>query len=177
MYEPYLLGVWTGLREGDLIKLQWTAYDGSYLYVVPSKSKRKGKPGKPLKIPVAKPLKAVLDAMERTAATILTSSKGEPWTQSTFQHAWQRAIKRSGITDRTFHDLRGTAVTRMAKAGVPVPHIAAVTGHSLATVYSILQKHYLHLDHTMADEAISALERRKNLQTELQTELGDKDIS
>jgi hypothetical protein len=53
--------------------------------------------------------------------------------------------KRGGIADLTFHDLRGTAVVRLAIAGASVPQIA-VTGHSLEDVEAILNAHYLGRD-------------------------------
>ncbi len=40
-----------------------------------------------------------------------------------------------------FHDLRGTAVTKLADAGATNSEIAAVTGHSLETVDKILKKY------------------------------------
>jgi hypothetical protein len=45
--------------------------------------------------------------------------------------------------DLTFHDLRGTAVVRLAIAGATVPQIATFTGHSLRDVEAILDAHYL----------------------------------
>ena len=47
------------------------------------------------------------------------------------------------IEGRTFHDLRGTAVTRLALAGCTVPEIATITGDDLKTVETILSKHCL----------------------------------
>ena len=46
----------------------------------------------------------------------------------------------------TFHDLRGTAVTRLATTGCTTAEIASLTGHSLRDVNSILDAHYLHRD-------------------------------
>ena len=43
----------------------------------------------------------------------------------------------------TFHDLRGTAVTRLALAGCTEAEIATITGHSLRDVRAILDTHYL----------------------------------
>jgi integrase len=45
--------------------------------------------------------------------------------------------------DLHFHDLRGTAVTRLALAGCTVPQIAAITGHSPRDVDKILKAHHL----------------------------------
>jgi integrase len=43
-----------------------------------------------------------------------------------------------GVVGVTFHDLRGTAVTRLALMGCTEIQIAAITGHSLRDVRSIL---------------------------------------
>lgn len=53
-------------------------------------------------------------------------------------------------------DLRDTAVTWLARAGCNVMQIASITGHSLASIHSIL-KHYLALHPEMADAAIGKL--------------------
>jgi integrase len=68
----------------------------------------------------------------------------------------------------TFHDLRGTAVTRLAIAGCTEPEIATITGHSLGDVRSILDA-YLHRDKALAESAIRKLETRTNSQTVSQT--------
>jgi integrase len=73
--------------------------------------------------------------------------------------AWSRACKAAGIDGLTFHDLRGTAVTRLAVAGCTEAKIASVTGHSLRDVRSILERHNLHRDPSLAESAIRKLER------------------
>lgn len=60
------------------------------------------------------------------------------------------------VTDFTFPDLRDTAVTWYARAGCTVPEIASITGHAMASIYSIL-KHYLALDAELADNAVNKL--------------------
>jgi integrase len=172
MDKPFLMAIWTGQREGDLIRLQWSQYDGTYLRL------RQSKTGKPVVIPVGKPLKAILDASERRGDTILTSPRGLQWDQKNLQKRFKDAMRRAGIADRTFHDLRGTAITRLANMGVSIPDIASLTGHSLASVHAILQRHYLHLGVEGAERAIQALEKRAdNLQTGLQTDIKSPEIS
>jgi integrase len=61
------------------------------------------------------------------------------------------------------HDLRGTAVTRLAVAGCTVPEIATITGHSLRDVATILDSNYLDRDPAMAESAIRKLERGTKL--------------
>ena len=60
---------------------------------------------------------------------------------------------------QTFHDLRGTAVTRLAIVGCTEAEIATITGHSLRDVRSILDANYMHRDPALAESAIKKLER------------------
>ena len=60
----------------------------------------------------------------------------------------------------TFHDLRGTAVTRLAVAGCTDAEIATLTGHSLRDVHGILDAHYLNRDPALAESAVRKLESR-----------------
>ena len=91
---------------------------------------------------------------------ILTSIDQQPWTSDGFRASWRKACRKAGIVGITFNDLRGTAVTRLALAGCTEAEIAAITGHSLRDVRSILDAHYLHRDPALAESAIRKLERR-----------------
>lgn len=146
------LALWTGQRNGDLLSLPWSAYDGKHIRL------EQGKTGARVVIPVGKTLKAVLDALPREHPIIMLSSMGRPWTTGSFRVAWHRTARAAKIEDRTFHDLRGTAIHRLSLAQATVPEIATITGHSLKDVQSILDKHYLHRDVALADRAIDKLE-------------------
>ncbi len=147
------LALWTGQRQGDLLSLQWKAYDGERLRLQQSKT------GVRVSIPAGAPLKARLDAEPRRALTIMTNAAGQPWTSNGFRASWFKAQARSGVTGLTFNDLRGTAVTRLALVGSTEAEIATITGHSLRDVRSILDAHYLHRDPALAESAIRKLER------------------
>ena len=67
--------------------------------------------------------------------------------------------REAGIVGVTFHDLRGTAVTRLAIVRCTEAEIATITGHSLRDVRSILDANYLHRDPALAESAIKKLER------------------
>src|SRR5204862_6062218 len=106
-----MLALWTGQRQGDLLRLPWSSYDGSHIRLRQSKS------GRRIAMPAGAPLKAPLDATERRGPLILTNSYGRPWTSVGFRTAWSKTCSRAGIGGITFHDLRGTAVVRLAIAG------------------------------------------------------------
>ena len=62
---------------------------------------------------------------------ILTNSDGAPWTVRRLPRVVAQGVQAAGIVGVTFHDLRGTAVTRLAIAGCTEAEIATITGHSL----------------------------------------------
>ena len=71
------------------------------------------------------------------------------------------ALIGSGIQGLTFHDLRGSAVDRLALANATVPQIATFTGHALKDVEAILDKHYLGRNVRLAEDAVRKLERKE----------------
>lgn len=146
------IALWTGQRQGDLLRLPWRSYDGKTIKVKQSKT------GTRVVIPVGASLKAVLDAELRRATTILANTRGHPWTAAGFQTMWAKACSKAGVHGRTFHDLRGTAVTRLALAGCSAAEIGSLTGHSLRDVDAILDAHYLGGKLELAEQAIRKLE-------------------
>jgi integrase len=148
------LAVWTGQRQGDLLALTWSRYDGAKIQL------RQGKTGTHVVVPVFSALKARLDATPRRAVTILTTQAGHSWTADGFRASWGKAARKAGVRGLTFHDLRGTAVLRLALAGSTVPEIATITGHAVSDVQSILDVNYLHRDVELAESAVRKLEAR-----------------
>lgn len=71
----YLLAVWSGQRQGDLLRLPWSAYDGSTIRL------QQNKTGRRVVIPVAPPLRTALEeaASTKNAVTILTTVNGSSW--------------------------------------------------------------------------------------------------
>ncbi len=154
LHLPLLLALWTGQRQGDLLRLTWSAYDGTRIRL------RQSKTGARVKVPVGAPLKIALDeaAKSKCSPIILLNSEGRPWTQDGFRASWGKASDKAGIEGITFNDLRGTAVTRLALVGCTEAEIATITGHAVRDVRSILDAHYLHRDQALAESAIRKLE-------------------
>lgn len=151
-----VMGLWTGQRQGDLLRVTWSAYDGKTIRI------KQGKTGARVSIPVGEPLRVLLDNQTHKATTILVNTKGITWTEDGFRTSWGKACTAAGVDDLTFHDLRGTAVTRLALAGCNTSQIGSITGHSLKDVQSILDTHYLGGQLELAEIAISKLEKFAN---------------
>jgi integrase len=144
----------TGQRQGDLLRLPWSAYDGQWITLTQSKTGRK------VKVPVTARLSAVLSTMPRTSPVMLTNGRRRPWAPNAFRKAWGAAASRAGITGLHFHDLRGTAVTRLSEADCTPQEIARFTGHSLRDVAAILDRYLARTD-KLASSALAKLERAR----------------
>jgi integrase len=157
LHLPLLIALWTGQRQGDLLRLTWHAYDGKCIRLKQSKT------GARVVIPVGAPLKQVLDATKPRGERMLLNSDGRPWTPDGFRSSFSKARIAAGIERVTFNDLRGTAVTRLAIAECTEAEIATITGHSLRDVRTILDAHYLHRDPALGESPIRKLERRTKI--------------
>lgn len=169
LHLPLLVALWTGQRQGDVLRLAWSAYvdgiDGQkFLKFRPRKSVRNnGSRPVYLLIPVGEPLKVALDAAEKTKQSprIMLNEDGRPWNpqHDGFRSSWRKASIKAGVQGVVaFTDLRGTAVTRLALSGCSVPQICTFTGHKQAEVNAILEAHYLNRDPQLALDAIRKLE-------------------
>lgn len=117
----------TGLRQGDLLNLQWEQIRPNYIATTTAKT------GGEAVIPMHTELARALMGPGR--GHVLRNSRAQPWTSSGFQSSWRKAMPEG--FDRKFHDLRGTFVTRLVIAGFTDSEIADVIGWTAERVASI----------------------------------------
>ena len=114
-----LIALETGLRQGELIKLLWKDVDlDSRLLKV-----RDTKNGEDRVIPLSNKSLSILESLPRPGKTVFNAS------HSSLQNAWKRLIKRSGLIDLHFHDLRHEAISRFIERGLTIPEAASISGH------------------------------------------------
>ncbi len=121
------LGAYTGLRQGDVLRLPWSAYDGHEIAL------RQGKTGESITLPVHRRLRAALKAAKRTGPVMVTGKRGRPYTSDGFRTMLDRLIrdleaKRAVGEGLTFHGLRHSLATRLADAGADDRTITAWLG-------------------------------------------------
>jgi integrase len=181
MQRALILGLHTGQREGDLLRLSWSAYDGLRIILRQGKARRCGKLAPLIEIPCTAALRRMLDGMERVSPLVLTTKSGQSFKKRYFARLWDEATAKAGLQSVTlpgsddpvqlhFHDLRGTAITLLSEAGCTPQQIATITGHSLKTVHRILER-YLARTRGLAEQAIFNFENseRTKFANQLQT--------
>lgn len=160
-----VLALYTGQRRGDLIAMQWSAYNGTKITVIPEKTKRRTAVI-PLVIPAPPELRAELDSWKPDPATgpILTTKFGKPWRMGS-NLSKQIGDALSKIKDfpahHNIHGLRKLAATRLAQAGCTLHEIAAITGHQSL---GMLQLYTRSVDQERAAEsAAEKMEKRREI--------------
>jgi integrase len=181
MQRALILGLHTGQREGDILRLSWSAFDGLRIVLRQGKAHRHGKLAPLIEIPCTAALRRMLDGMDRVSPLILTTKTGQSLKKRYFARLWDEAMTKAGLrsvrlpgldepVELHFHDLRGTAVTLLSEAGCTPQQIATITGHSLKTVHRILER-YLARTRGLAEQAIFNFENspRTKFANQLQT--------
>jgi integrase len=157
MQLALVLALHTGQRQGDLLTLPWSAYNGTHIVLRQGKARRGKLEGRLVTIKCTKALKETLDGLHKRSPLILTTKTGRAFKKRYLAELWEATCKEAGIADLHFHDIRGTTVTMLFQAGCNLGEIVSVTGHSLKRAQDILDK-YLARTSTMADSAIAKFE-------------------
>jgi len=133
------LAAYTGLRLGDLIRLAWSHVGDDAIVLRTGKSRHR----REAMIPLYDDLRAVLARIPKHSTTILTSARRRPWTASGLSTAVQRAKVGAKWQERDlhFHDLRGTAATKLYVGGLSVRVIAEVMAWEEETVEKIIRRY------------------------------------
>jgi integrase len=139
IWNAVQLAVHTGLRLGDLLRLSWSHIGEDAIVLRTSKSRGR----REAIIPLYDALREVLARIPKSATTVLTSSKGRPWTVDGFGSSFNTVKHSVGLShkDLHFHDLRGTAATRFYVAGLSPRVIAEILGWSEVQVERIIGRY------------------------------------
>ena len=143
----YLL---TGLRQQEAAGLRWSDLDGAVALVGDTKTDQ------PHRLPLSKAALAIISAQPRKHDLIFLGSTGNPVASSAtnWHRERDRLAKASGVTDWTWHDLRRTCRTLLARIGTDDLVAELILNHALP---GKLRRTYVL--HRYEDEMREALER------------------
>ncbi len=126
LYSIVLLAITTGMRQGELLGLQWQDLDLDTGFATVRNSKN----GHQRRVPIAGPAFDVLASSaptgRRKTESVFGNQDGIPtWPRK----AWDQALEQAGIEDFRFHDCRHTAASYLAQSGARLHDIAEILGH------------------------------------------------
>jgi integrase len=125
MFWPLIrFAVETGMRRGELLNARWNEINWSANTLLIPITKN----GEPRTIPLSTGVREILTELrgegDRSSNELIFGLSAVA-----VALGWKRLIKRAGITDLHFHDLRHEAISRFFERGLSIPEVALISGH------------------------------------------------
>lgn len=146
--RPIRFSVLTGVRLDNVLSLDWRQID---LHARAIRFIVKG--GKNHVLPISDELFVLLANLGPKPMGPVFTYKGKAVT--TWKTAWKAALRRAGIEDFRWHDLRHTTASRLVRAGVDISAVQEYLAHAdIATT-----RRYVHHDDRVKLDAMNVLSR------------------
>ena len=148
----------TGMRRGEILSLTWDRVDLRHGFILLDITKN----GERREIPINDTLRAALQGLTRRLD--ISHVFYDPQTGKAYQDvkkSFHTALKRVGIHDFHFHDLRHTFASNLVMAGVDLTTVKELLGHKTLT----MTLRYAHLAPAHKVKAINILDNALNQPT------------
>jgi integrase len=160
----FMLGIYTGIRKGDLANLRWENIDyiRNEIKILPMKTKRNGKW---IIVPIHKVLKDALLKFKKVDDEFVLPTIRNLYITQLLHHRIRRIFKACGITTSrkdefgrnktivSFHSLRHTFVSIAANSGIPLLFVQQIVGHT----NSDMTLKYYHQNSQQLQSAVASL--------------------
>ena len=123
--EPVLFALATGLRQSNVMKLEWSQVnlDLCHAWIRSAQSKNR----RPIAVPLNNIAMSVLQRQKGKHSSRVFTYQGQPLNAANTK-AWVLALKRAGIDDFRWHDLRHTWATWQRQAGTSTHELQRLGG-------------------------------------------------
>lgn len=157
LYDFIILAIHTGMRRSEILRLEVSQIDleSKKIHLKSSQTKNSRRRVIPINNRASEAIQSRM-AFNRqnglTGARLFLQRNGKPVVQ--INTAFKNAVTLAGIEDFRLHDLRHTFASWLVQAGVPLPEVRDLLGHS-----SIKQtERYAHLAPGLLHKAVAMLD-------------------
>ncbi|MCP4624722.1 MAG: site-specific integrase [bacterium] len=138
----------SGMRKGEVLSLKWKQVSNGFIYL------RKTKTLNPRQIPINNDLDALFKRIRQRqglSSKHVFTFQGKPIED--LKKGFKAALKRAGIEDFRFHDLRHTFASHFVMRGGDLKALQEILGHTTLT----MTMKYAHLAQSHKREAINLM--------------------
>ena len=155
LYPIVVLALSTGARQGEIMSLTWDQVDLNIGRIVLHETKNDDRRVLPLTGHALDVLKD-WSCVRHLKSNLLFPNKRDPNKPIDIRSPWYTALKRAGIEDFKFHDLRHSAASYLAMNGATLTEIADVLGHKTLQMV----KRYAHLSEAHTSSVVASMNER-----------------
>jgi integrase len=153
LYLVVVVALSTGCRKNEILNLRWENVNLAQGAITLHRTKNKRVRRVPLRGQALELMRA--HAKVRRLGSTLVFPGRDAQRPVTVDKAWRVALRRAGVSDFRFHDLRHSAASYLAMNGATPSEIAEILGHrTLAMV-----QRYAHLSESHVDEVVGRMNR------------------
>lgn len=154
LFPIVALALNTGMRQGEILGLKWSQVDMRNGLILLSDTKS----GERREIPLNETAKTALSALPEKL------DGGKVFETHLEGQSWHTALRRAGIRDFRFHDLRHTFASRLVMRGADLATVQSLLGHKTIT----MTLRYAHLSPSHRSKAVLLLDEKEcvNVSTE-----------
>ena len=149
--RAFLLALYTGQRQGDILRMTRKDIEGGVISV------RQSKTGERVYIPIHPRLAGELERGTK-GIYLVAGRSGKPYSEDGFRSVWYAEMQRLGLKGPTFHGLRKNATAALVEAGCDDREVMAITGHKTTAMVSHYSK--AASQKRLAESAIVKLRRK-----------------
>jgi integrase len=131
MHAAVVVSLATGLRQGELLHLEWKDVDFERKTVVVLISKNTKRRIVHLPTPAVDALKKLRRNGVVGPKSIFVDADGAPGTKDWLSFHWKKVRAVAGLVDFRWHDLRHSCASFLAQNGASLVEIGSVLGHSV----------------------------------------------
>lgn len=145
----------TGMRKGEILSLKWDNVDLKHGFILLDITKN----GERREIPINDTLRDVLQGITRRldiSYVFYDSITGKHYKD--VKRSFNTALRRAGIRDFHFHDLRHTFASHLIMAGIDITTVKELLGHKTLT----MTLRYAHLAPSHKVKAVDVLDNTLN---------------
>jgi integrase len=155
LHTLVVLALSTGARHGELISLRWSDVDWQRSVITLHDTKNKERRLLPL-LHYALELMKEHNKVRNIASDLVFPSPARPMKPWDSRSAWLSALKKAGIQNFRFHDLRHSCASYLAMNGASLAEIAEVLGHKTLQMV----KRYAHLSEAHTAKVVQSMNER-----------------
>jgi integrase len=134
MYAAVMVSLATGLRQGELLRLEWkdVNVEGKTVTVLISKNTKRRIVHLPT--PAVEALKKLRRDGIVGRKLVFVDGNGDPADKSFLTFHWNKVRTAAGLVDFRWHDLRHSCASFLAQNGASLVEIGSVLGHSSPSI-------------------------------------------